>query len=383
MIAAQRAGMHVLLICLVLVGLGIVMVYSSSSVLASIKFADSSFFLERQIIRAGIGIAIMLLLVCVPLRGWAKLAPFILLVGLASLVLVKFFGEGPAQRWLPLPAVLSSFSFQPSEFVKLALVIYLADVLVRKEDEIQDFKAGFMPRLLLIGLVVGLIALQPDLGTALAVSIIALVMLWVGGGRSLHLLYTGLVALPIVGLSLYFSPYQLKRVLSFLNGGDARGSDYQVSQSLLALGSGGGIGVGLGDSMQKQQFLPEPHTDFVFAFVGEELGLAGTLSVIGLFVALAIHGFRIAREAPTRHGFLLATGITVMISVYAVLNIGVVTGMLPTTGLPLPFISYGGSSMLWNLSGVGILVGVARASSGQPESWQSRKQDRSFVQKMP
>ena len=379
--SAQRAGMHVLLICLVLVGLGIVMVYSSSSVLASIKFADSSFFLERQIIRAGIGIAIMLLLVCVPLRGWAKLAPFILLVGLASLVLVKFFGEGPAQRWLPLPAVLSSFSFQPSEFVKLALVIYLADVLVRKEDEIQDFKAGFMPRLLLIGIVVGLIALQPDLGTALAVSMIALVMLWVAGGRSLHLLYTGLVALPIVGLSLYFSPYQLKRVLSFLNGGDAQGADYQVSQSLLALGSGGAIGVGLGDSMQKQQFLPEPHTDFVFAFVGEELGLAGTLSVIGLFVALAIHGFRIAREAPTQHGFLLATGITLMISVYAVLNIGVVTGMLPTTGLPLPFISYGGSSMLWNLSGVGILVGVARASSGQPVSWQNRKQDRNFVQK--
>ncbi|MBN97678.1 MAG: putative lipid II flippase FtsW [Gemmatimonadetes bacterium] len=379
--AAQRAGMHVLLICLVLVGLGIVMVYSSSSVLATIKFADSSFFLERQIIRAGIGILIMLVLICVPLRLWAKLSPYLLLAGLASLVLVSFFGEGPAKRWLPLPDLLSSFSFQPSEFVKLALVIYLADVLVRKEDEIQDFKTGFMPRLLLIGFVVGLIALQPDLGTALAVSTIALVMLWVGGGRSLHLLYTGLAALPIVGLSLYFSPYQLKRVLSFLNRGDAQGADYQVSQSLLALGNGGGIGVGIGDSMQKQQFLPEPHTDFVFAFIGEELGLAGTLSVIGLFVALAIHGFRIAREAPTRHGFLLATGITLMISVYAVLNIGVVTGMLPTTGLPLPFISYGGSSMFWNLSGIGILVGVARDSSAQPHSWQGSRQDRSFVQK--
>ena len=379
--AAQRAGMHVLLICLVLVGLGIVMVYSSSSVLATIKFADSSFFLERQIIRAGIGILIMLVLICVPLRLWAKLSPYLLLAGLGSLVLVSFFGEGPAKRWLPLPDLLSSFSFQPSEFVKLALVIYLADVLVRKEDEIQDFKTGFMPRLLLIGFVVGLIALQPDLGTALAVSTIALVLLWVGGGRSLHLLYTGLAALPIVGLSLYFSPYQLKRVLSFLNRGDAQGADYQVSQSLLALGNGGGIGVGIGDSMQKQQFLPEPHTDFVFAFIGEELGLAGTLSVIGLFVALAIHGFRIAREAPTRHGFLLATGITLMISVYAVLNIGVVTGMLPTTGLPLPFISYGGSSMFWNLSGIGILVGVARDSSAQPHSWQGSRQDRSFVQK--
>ena len=379
--AAQRAGVHVLLISLVLVGLGIVMVYSSSSVLASVRFADSSFFLERQIIRAAIGLIIMFALMCVPLGVWARIATLLLLVGLGSLVLVMIFGQGPAQRWLPLPAVLSGFSFQPSEFVKLALVLYLADVLVRKENLMRDFKTGLVPRLLVIALVLGLIALQPDLGTAIAVGIIAFVMLWVGGARSLHLVYTGLAALPVIALSLYFSPYQLQRILSFLYGDDTRGADYQISQSLLALGSGGGIGVGLGDSMQKQQFLPEPHTDFVFALIGEELGLAGTFSVIGLFVALAIHGFRIARQAPTHHGFLVATGITVMISVYAILNIGVVTGMLPTTGLPLPFISYGGSSLLWNLSGIGILAGVARASVQEAVPWRSKGQGRGFVQK--
>ncbi len=380
--AVQRAGMQVLVISLILVGLGIVMVYSSSSVLASIRFADSSFFLERQIIRALIGLVIMFVVACVPLGVWARIATLLLLIGLTSLVLVMILGQGPAQRWLPLPAVLSSFSFQPSEFVKLALVLYLADVLVRKEGQMQDFKSGFMPRMLVIGLVVVLIALQPDLGTAIAVGIISFVMLWVGGARFPHLLYTGLATLPIIALSLFFSRYQLQRVLSFLDGSDTRGADYQVSQSLLALGSGGGIGVGLGNSMQKQQFLPAPHTDFVFAFIGEELGLAGTLSVIGLFVALAIHGFRIARQAPTHHGFLVATGITVMISVYAVINIGVVTGMLPTTGLPLPFISYGGSSLLWNLSGVGILVGVARASSQEAVPRKGPNQDRSFVQKL-
>ena len=369
MTAAQRAGMQVILITMVLVGLGIVMVYSSSSVLASIRFADSSFYLERQLIRAGIGLAIMFALIFVPVRIWGRVAPVILVLGLLSLVLVVLFGQGPAQRWLPLPDQLSAFSFQPSEFVKLALVLYLADVLVRKRDQIRDFRDGFLPRVIIVALVVGLIALQPDLGTAIAVGIIAGVMLWVGGARLAHLIGIGIAAIPVVALSLYVSRYQLQRILSFLDPSDSRGSDYQVSQSLLALGSGGGIGVGLGNSMQKQQFLPEPHTDFVFAFVGEELGLAGTVSVIGLFVALSLHGFRIARQAPNHHAFLVASGITAMISVYAIINIGVVTGMLPTTGLPLPFISYGGSSLLWNLSGIGILVAIARMGRDGKPSW--------------
>ena len=374
--------MQVLLISLMLVGIGLVMVYSSSSVLASTRFSDSSFFLERQLIRALIGLVIMFILAYVPLEMWSRLAKLLLLVGLVFLVLVMIWGRGPAQRWLPLPAVLSGFSFQPSEFVKLALVLYLADVLVRKRDQLRDFKTGLAPRLLVIGTVLVLIALQPDLGTAIAVGIIAFVMLWIGGARPLHLMSIGLAVVPVVGLSLYFSPYQLQRVLSFLDGVDTRGADYQLSQSLLALGSGGGIGVGLGNSMQKQHFLPEPHTDFVFAFIGEELGLAGTLSVVGLFVALAIHGYRIARDAPTMHGFLVASGITVMLSVYAILNIGVVTGMLPTTGLPLPFISYGGSSLLWNLSGVGILIGVARAGAQGAASWKGSGSGKGLVQNL-
>ena len=361
--AVRAVGMHILIIAAILVGLGIVMVYSSSSVLASVRFSDSSFFLERQLLRAGIGLGIMAGVIFVPVTFWIRISPLLLLVGLASLVLVIFIGQGPAQRWLPMPAILSGFAFQPSEFVKLVVVLYLADVLVRKRELMHELVVGLLPRAVIVGLVVGLIALQPDLGTAIAVGVIAFVMLWVGGVRLLHLTGIGLAALPMIALSLYASRYQLRRVTSFLDGTDIRGSDYQVSQSLIALGSGGGLGVGLGNSMQKQQFLPEPHTDFVFAFVGEELGLAGTLSVIGLFAALAIYGFRVAREAESHHGFLVATGITVMISVYAVINIGVVTGMLPTTGLPLPFISYGGSALLWNLIGIGILVSIARSTA--------------------
>jgi cell division protein FtsW len=192
-------------------------------------------------------------------------------------------------------------------------------------------------------------------------------------------LWTTLAGVPVVAFSLLISPYQRQRLASFLSGAgsDPLGAGYQVSQSLLGIGSGGLFGVGLGNSMQKQQFLPEPHTDFVFAFIGEELGLVGTLAVVALFVAFALNGLRIAREAPTYHGFLVATGITTMVSVYAVLNIGVVTGVLPTTGLPLPFISYGGSSLVWNLGGVGILLGVARAGRQQPgASWDAPEAER-------
>ena len=361
----QRAGVHVLLIALILVGLGIVMVYSSSSVLAHVRFADSGFFLERQGVRALIGLLFMFGLSRVPLHLWARAARLLLLGGMASLVLVLFLGEGPAQRWLRLPALLANFSIQPSEFVKLGLVLYLADVLVRKEKEMTDFKQGLVPRLLVVGVVLLLIALQPDLGTAIALGIIALVMLWVGGVRLAHLLLVGLAAIPFLALSLWVSTYQMERLAKFWQGGN-----YQVGQALVALGSGGSVGVGLGNSLQKQQFLPAPHTDFVFALIGEELGLAGTLSVIALFVALAIHGLRIAREARTYYGFLVAIGVTAMISVYALLNIGVVTGVLPTTGLPLPFISYGGSSLIGNLAGVGILVGVARTEERGWDGWQ-------------
>lgn len=374
MLAVQRDSMSVLLICLLLVGIGLVMVYSSSSVLASIRFGDSSLFLKKQSIRVLIGLTLMLSLAQVPMHWWARFSRSIMLLAFLSLLLVLVWGQGPAQRWLSLPGVNLGIAVQPSEFAKLALVLYLADVLVRKRDEINRFRRGLLPRLLVVACVLVLIALQPDLGTAIALGLIALVMLWVGGVRLMHLLGAGLVALFGIVLSLATSRYQMQRLRSFIDPTRDPDGYYQVLQSLYGMGNGGLFGVGLGNSMQKEQYLPEPHTDFVFAFVGEELGLVGALAVLGLFAAFAVYGLRIGRAACDEHGFLVATGITAMISVYALLNIGVVTGVLPTTGLPLPFVSYGGSSLLGNMAGVGILLGVARstAAGGKNTGRQSR-----------
>ncbi|MEW6749503.1 MAG: FtsW/RodA/SpoVE family cell cycle protein, partial [Candidatus Latescibacterota bacterium] len=331
----QRRGAHLLLISLTLVGLGIVMVYSSSSVLASVRFADSGFFLERQAVRALIGLGLMLLLSRIHPSAWARSARALLVGSVVLLVLVLAMGHGRAGRWLSLSMV----AFQPSEFAKLALVVYLADVLARKEACMHDLRDGLLPRLLVVGTVLVLVAAQPNLGTAVALGLISLVLLWVGGARLKHLALTMAAASPLVVLSLVVSPYQQQRVLRYIDRFTGGSSDsYQVDQALVALGSGGWLGLGLGNSLQKQQYLPEPHTDFVFALVGEELGLVGTLSVIALFVAFACYGLRVAREAPTYHGSLLATGITAMISTYALLNVGVATSVLPTTGLPLPFI---------------------------------------------
>ncbi|MEE3337086.1 MAG: putative lipid II flippase FtsW [Candidatus Latescibacterota bacterium] len=357
---AERAARQVLLIAVVLVGIGVVMVYSSSSALAGTRFHDAGFFLHRQLLRAAFGLLIMFAISRVPLGWWRRLARPLLIGVIGLLVLVLLFGEGKgAQRWLPFRLPMAQITFQPSEFAKLVLVLYLADVMVRHRELMTDWQHGLLPRLLIIAIVLGLIVLQPDLGTALAIGTIALLMLWIGGARPAHLACVGIAGLPVIMVSVLTSPYQLQRLLTFFGDADPQGAGFQIAQAELALGSGGWVGVGLGNSMQKY-FLPEPHTDFVFAFAGEELGLFGTLSIIGLFIALALHGFRIAAAARSDFGFYTAAGVTMMISVYALLNVAVATGLAPTTGLPLPFISYGGSALLWNLCGLGILSAVAR-----------------------
>ena len=357
---AERAARQVLLIAVVLVGIGVVMVYSSSSALAGTRFHDAGFFLHRQLLRAAFGLLIMFAISRVPLGWWRRLARPLLIGVIGLLVLVLLFGEGKgAQRWLPFRLPVAQITFQPSEFAKLVLVLYLADAMVRHRELMTDWQHGLLPRLLIIAIVLGLIVLQPDLGTALAIGTIALLMLWIGGARPAHLACVGIAGLPVIMVSVLTSPYQLQRLLTFFGDADPQGAGFQIAQAELALGSGGWVGVGLGNSMQKY-FLPEPHTDFVFAFAGEELGLFGTLSIIGLFIALALHGFRIAAGARSDFGFYTAAGVTMMISVYALLNVAVATGLAPTTGLPLPFISYGGSALLWNLCGLGILSAVAR-----------------------
>ena len=261
------------------------------------------------------------------MHWWARLSRPIMLLALLSLLLVLAWGHGAAQRWLSIPALGGGLAFQPAEFAKLALVLYLADVLVRKREELHDFSRGFIPRLLVVGLFLVLIVLQPDLGTAIALGLIALIMLWVGGMRLYHLAGAGLLALLGIGLSLMHSSYQMRRLVNFIDPERDPAGSYQLLQSLCGMGNGGLLGVGLGNSMQKEQYLPEPHTDFVFSVIGEEMGLVGTLVVLGLFAAFSFYGLRIGGRAGDTYGFLVAVGITAMISVYALLNIGVVIGV--------------------------------------------------------
>ena len=279
-------------------------------------------------------------------------------------VLVPPFSHaaGGAKRWLQL----GPLSFQVSELAKFTLIVYLADFLSRKPlSTLQNFWKGFLPPALMLGVFLGLILLQPDLGTVIAIGLVAVILFYLGRARMVFLLASFLAALPALTLLLFRVPYRRRRILAFLDPwDDPQGIGFQIIQSFIALGSGGLHGLGLGQSRQKLFYLPEAHTDFIFSIIGEELGLIGTLAICFLFFVFLVLGIRIAVKALDLFGCLLASGIVSMICLQAIINIGVVTGSLPTKGLPLPFISFGGSSLLINLVSIGVLLNIAKQSSG-------------------
>jgi cell division protein FtsW len=352
------------LVVLVLMCVGVVMIYSTSAIYAQQKFHDDNYFLHRQLIWCLIGLIGFLVTLRLDyhrLAGWSRWilpASFILLIA----VFVPPFGRaaGGAQRWVQVGVV----GFQASEFAKLALVIYMADFFSRRQDVVRQFWKGFVPPMLIVLSFLGLILLQPDLGTVIALGLIALILFYVGRVRLAYLWVTMLASLPVLCLFIFNTPYRRRRILAFLNPwDDPQGIGFQIIQSFIALGSGGVNGVGLGGSRQKLFYLPEAHTDFIFSILGEELGLAGTLGVCFLFVVFLVLGIRIAMKAQDLFGCLMATGIVSMIGLHAIINIGVVTGSLPTKGLPLPFISFGGSSLLINLLCLGVVFNIAKQSS--------------------
>ena len=367
---ADRQTYLLVLLVIGLVGFGSVMVYSASAVLGEVRFESGHFFLRRWVIRILVSLLAMYLVTKLDYRMWAKFAKPLLLVGFIGLCVVLMFklvGVGKvrgAHRWIPFPGG----AFQPSDLMRLALVVYLADSLSRRQSIIRYLKQGYLPHLAILASAMGLILLQPDLGSALAIGLTCTLMLYMGGVRPGHILGTGAAMLPFMYLIVFVIGYRKDRILTFLNPSDEQGAAYHITQSLLALGSGGLTGSGLGQSQQKYFFLPEPHTDFVYSIVGEELGLAGTIGLLICFLIFARLGLSIARAAPDLHGFLLASGITFMVLVYAFVNMGVCTGLLPTTGLPLPFISYGGSSLLLTMVATGILVNIGRCGSTDPGS---------------
>jgi cell division protein FtsW len=344
-----------------LVGIGLVMIFSASSAVAYADHHDIAYYLKRQLLWLVAGLACAYVAYRMDYEKLRRLSPYLLVASVLSLVAVLVPHVGiavnGARRWIGA----SSVSFQPSEFAKLVLVIYLAAALSSHSERITSLVRGLFPVCVPAVIMAGLVLKEPDLGTASLLVIIAVTMYFAAGARLAHLFAIAIVTTPAIFLEILASPYKRARIFAFLNPWkDPENTGFHIVQSLLALGSGGVIGEGLGASRAKFFYLPEQYTDFIFSILGEELGLLGTLAVIALFVLFAYRAVRIALAAPGRFGFFLAIGCTSLIVVQAFVNIGVVTSSWPVTGVPLPFISFGGSSLMVNLIAVALIANVGR-----------------------
>lgn len=359
---AERSGNYLLLLGVVVSMslFGLVMVLSASHATALADYKDSFYFLKRQTVWLTVGLIVMFFLAKADFRYLKRFAGLGVVGATALLALVLIPGlsitAGGASRWLsvgPLP-------FQPAEVAKFAIIMFMADILAKRREDIVDFKIMAVPVLPWFLAMAGLIMLQPDLGTTIILAGIVFIMLLVAGARLTHLFALAATGLSSIIFLIFVEGYRKARLLAFLNPWkDPMNGGFQIVQSLIALGSGHWFGVGLGMSKQKFFYLPAAHTDFILAIIGEELGLIGTLAVVIAFGVLAFAGVRIALKATTYFDRLVASGVTAMIVVQAVLNMGAVTGVLPITGVPLPLISFGGSSLLFTMMGVGILLNIA------------------------
>lgn len=339
---------------------GLVMVFSASQATGLAEYQDSFYYLKKQILWMVIGFTALLVMSSIDYRWLQRMSWPLLLGSLALLVAVLIPGvgvtAGGAQRWI----IIGPFNVQPSEIAKLAMVLFSADILCRRREKLFEFKWLAMPVLGVLAIVAGLIMAQPDMGTMLIVVLSVFVVLFVAGAQISHLIGLAGAGLGAIAGLIAIAPYRVDRIIGFWNPWkDPTQSGFQVIQSLIALGSGGLFGVGLGMSKQKFFYLPAAHTDFILAIIGEELGLIGTLCVIVAFGILAYVGIRLALRAQTHYGRVLAAGITSLIVFQAVINMGAVTGVLPVTGVPLPLISSGGTSLLLTLAAVGILANIA------------------------
>lgn len=344
---------------IILLSIGVVMVFSASSVMGINDFRDPYHYLKRQVMWAIIGLVVFFLTAKLDYHIYKYLALPGLVISFVLLILVLFVGQdiGGSVRWIKL----GSFNLQPSELAKLAMVNFTAVYIANKRENIRKFLSGLLPIVIILGLQFVLIMKEPDFGTAIALSITVVIILFAGGIHFGQLTSLGLCTVPLLYYLVKYEDYRIKRLFAFLNPWeDPTGTGWNIIQSLTAIGSGGFFGLGLGNSRQKFSYLPEHHTDFIYAILCEELGFVGGASVLLLFFVLVWRGLRIALNAPDLFGSLLAIGITSMIGFQAVLNIGVVTGSLPITGITLPFISYGGSSLLVSLASVGVLLNISR-----------------------
>jgi len=345
---------------LLLMTFGLVAVYSASSFLAEHKMGDSYYYLKKQGMFCLVGLSLMICAKNVPSTLYKKIVYPLLAVSFFLIVLVLIPGVGTkvggASRWFRI----AGFSFQPSELVKLAMTFYVAYSIAKKGEEMSSFSKGLLPHLVVTGAFMGLILLQPDLGTTVIIGGWLIIILFVGGVKIAHLMSLALLSVPALLWLIFKADYRIKRWWAFLNPWeDPQGLGFQIIHSFLAFGSGGILGAGLGNSKQKLFYLPEPHTDFILSIVGEELGLLGVGVIIILFGILVTRGIYIALEASDLYSSYLALGISCFLGLQVLINMGVVLGLLPTKGLTLPFISYGGSSLVMTLIGIGILCNIS------------------------
>ncbi len=352
-------------VTLILLGLGLVMVYSSSIAIAEadrVVGHNSSYYLVRQAIFLVISLSAAFVVFNIPVAWWQKMAPYLFLLGLALLVLVLIPGigrvVGGSRRWLSLFVI----NLQPSELMKLFAAMYVADYTVRKAAVMDSFTKGFMPMLMVMLLVGGLLLREPDFGAFAVIAAISISILWLGGINAR--IFVGLIILLVVGFVflIWSSPYRLERVIGFMDPwADPYGKGYQLSHALIAFGRGEWFGVGLGASVEKLLYLPEAHTDFLLAVIAEELGFVGVATVVGLFTWIVIRAFGIGKEAIANEryfGALLAQGLGVWIGVQGIINMGVNMGLLPTKGLTLPLLSFGGSGILANCVAMAIILRI-------------------------
>lgn len=348
---------------LALLTIGMVMVYSSSAVKGYIQYDDPYHFLKMEVIWVTLGLVAMFFSMTLDLQFLRRFAKPALILAIVLLIMVKIPGVGRrvngADRWIGL----GPLSIQPSEVIKLAMVLVMAHLLALDPHKIKSFRKGLLPILGLLGLIAGLIMLQPDLGTTLSIAGTTFFMLIAAGARVSHLMTLGGTGLGLIVAAIAAAPYRMRRITAFLDPwADPSGKGYQTIQALLALGPGGLFGLGLGQSKQKFLYLPENHTDFIFAMIGEELGFVGASLVVLLFFLFAWRGFRVAMGSPDAFTGLLAVGLTAMVIIQAMINMGVVSGVLPVTGITLPFLSYGGTSLVFTMLGVGVLLNISRGS---------------------
>jgi cell division protein FtsW len=367
-----------LLVTLALVAFGLVMVYSATSASAALANGDSSFYLRKQGLYAIVGVVLLLVARRSNYRALRHLAPMLVLASIGLLVAVLAIGTtvNGAKRWITVgPAV-----FQPSEFAKLALLVFACAYLARRPAP-QTLGELIKPLGILTGVICALLLAEPDLGTAITITVMLGGVLVVSGAPSRVLASAGGIAVFLVLAAAWFEPYRRARLLSFLNPwSDAQGAGYQTVQAMIGLGSGGIFGEGLGQSVLKANYLPEAHTDMIFAIIGEELGLVGATALIAAYAAFAYAGFRVALTCKDPFGKRLAAGITTLVCGQALINIAAVMGAAPLTGITLPFVSYGGSSLVVGLAAVGILLNIAgddgRATARSDVSDRNRRNSR-------